>query len=68
MKTLLKSNKWCHYMKYKVTVPFSGYVRGYQTYLVEAESEQEALDDYWSGELIEDEIVRDDREISEPYI
>lgn len=55
-------------MKYKVTVPFAGYVRGYQTYLVEAESEQEALNDYWSGELIEDEIVRDDRERDEPYI
>lgn len=54
--------------KFEVTVPYSGYIRGYRTYLVEAETEEEALKDYWSGELINDNVVRDDTTSDEPYI
>jgi len=46
--------------KYEVDVDWAGYSRGYSTYIVEAESEEEAMNSYYLGEKIEHETVRDD--------
>lgn len=46
--------------RYKVTRDFSGYVRGYETREVEADSEEEAKDSFYSGVLVYEEITRDD--------
>lgn len=48
--------------KYKVAVNWSGYSRGYSVYEIEAESEEEAIENCWDGERIEHEVVRDDTE------
>lgn len=50
--------------KFLVTRDWSGYSRGYTTYEVEAESAEEARDNYYSGEQVEHEVVRDDTETS----
>ena len=47
--------------KYLVEGDFSGYVRGYRTYVVEAETEEEARKYFWKGDE-ESEIIRDDTE------
>ena len=48
---------------YKITVPYSGFSRGYVTYLVEAESEAEAVENVmYSGQEIMENVVRDDRD------
>ena len=48
---------------YKITVPYSGYSRGYVTYLVEAESEAEAVENVmYSGQELYDSVTRDDRD------
>lgn len=47
---------------YRVQVPYSGYSRGYVTYEVEAESEEEAVKDAGYGREVFDNIVRDDRD------
>ena len=47
--------------KYLVEGDFSGYVRGYRTYVVEAETEEEARKAFWKGNE-ESEIIRDDTE------
>tara|TARA_R110002074_G_scaffold42653_2_gene112010 strand:- start:602 stop:787 length:186 start_codon:yes stop_codon:yes gene_type:complete len=47
---------------YKIKVPYSGYSRGYVTYLVEAESEAEAVENVmYSGRELHDSVTRDDR-------
>ena len=48
---------------YKITVPYSGYSRGYVIYLVEAESEAEAVENVmYSGQELYDSVTRDDRD------
>ena len=47
--------------KYLVEGDFSGYVRGCRTYVVEAESEEQARKYFWKGDE-ESEIIRDDTE------
>ena len=47
---------------YRVEVEVSGYCRGYQVWLIEADSEEEAKDSFWAGEFISEEIILDDRE------
>jgi hypothetical protein len=56
-------------MLYNVKVPFSGYSRGYTTYVVEATCKEEALKRFEEGdhETEYDEIVRDDREHEDDY-
>lgn len=54
-----------------VSVPFSGYSRGDTTYRVNAETEEEAIKNVkWSGEEVETNTVRDDRdhEFEDAYI
>ena len=46
--------------KYRVELEWSGYSRGYAIYEVEAESEEAAMEDHWSGVEVERETVRDD--------
>ena len=49
--------------KFKVKVEWSGYSRGFSEYLVEADSQQEALEIYDEvGELVNTQTVRDDTE------
>jgi len=47
--------------KYLVEGDFSGYVRGYRSYVIEAESEEEARKYFWKGDE-DSEIIRDDTE------
>lgn len=48
---------------YIVNVDWSGYSRGVTTYSVEADSEEEARDNYYLyGEEISHEVIRDDTE------
>lgn len=48
---------------YKIAVPYSGYSRGYVIYLVEAESEAEAVENVmYSGQELYDSVTRDDRD------
>jgi len=49
-------------MKYKVEYKWSGYSRGYATVIVEAESEDEARGNWWWGEEVDREVIRDDTE------
>ncbi len=49
-------------MKYKVEVEWSGYSRGVATYLINAESEDEARECYYEGERVKHQVVRDDTE------
>jgi hypothetical protein len=50
-------------MKYEVIVDWSGYSRGYTTYVVEADNKQDAKDKVSDGEVSGTRhIVRDDTE------
>ena len=53
---------------FKVRVEWSGYSRGYSVYEVEADSKEEALENYYEGNQIEREVVRDDTEAQEKNI
>lgn len=48
--------------KYKVQVPFCGYVRGYKEFIVEADSAKEAIEEARDWNFIDEDthIVRDD--------
>lgn len=48
--------------KYLVSVDVSGYCRGYEVWEVEADSEEDAKEFYYTGNNIESEIIRDDRD------
>lgn len=48
--------------KFSVSLEVAGYCRGYKVFEVEAKTAEEAKENYWSGELIDEEIIRDDRE------
>lgn len=48
--------------KYQVTVTWSGYSRGIAIYLVEADNEDDARENYWSGEKTYNDVIRDDTE------
>ena len=49
--------------KYLVDVEWSGYSRGVSTYSVEADTAEEAEENYsWHGDLINREVVRSDIE------
>jgi hypothetical protein len=48
--------------KYQVTVDWSGYSRGTSVWIVEAESEDDAKEDWCCGEEIERYTKRDDTE------
>ena len=50
---------------YDVETEWSGYSRGYSVHRVEAESEQEAKENWWDGKRIAHETVRDDTEMQE---
>jgi len=52
-------------MKYLVKFALGGPCRGYQTWEVEADSEDDAKEMFYEGTCIEDVIVRDDRERDE---
>jgi len=52
--------------KYEVQVEWAGYSRGEATYIVEAESEEEARKRYYQGKETERFTVRDDTD-EEPY-
>ena len=45
---------------YRVIREFGGYVRGWETRMVEAESEEEDIDHFWDGQEMDKSIVRDD--------
>lgn len=47
---------------YNVTIPSWGYVRGQETWKVEAESPEHAIEEWYTGVLIDNQISRDDRE------
>ena len=48
--------------KYRVDIEWSGYSRGVSSYEVEAESAEEAGDNYYEGECTSEITVRDDRD------
>jgi hypothetical protein len=48
--------------KYQVTVDWSGYSRGCSIWEVEAESEDDARENWYCGEEIERDTIRDDTE------
>jgi len=48
--------------KFNVEVEWSGYSRGTALWEVEAESEEDARENYYEGKRIQREIVRDDTE------
>ena len=48
--------------KYSVEVEWAGYSRGSSTYVVEAGSEDEAKERWFTGQETERETVRDDTE------
>jgi hypothetical protein len=50
---------------YDVEVEWSGYSRGCSTYRVKAESAEAAKENWWYGERIVHEVVRDDTEVQE---
>lgn len=54
--------------KFKVQVEWSGYSRGYTVYEVEADSEEAALENYYEGNQLEHNVVRDDTEAQEKNI
>ena len=47
---------------YEVHVDWSGYSRGFSTDIVEADSEEDAIERFWDGYEDHEETVRDDRE------
>ena len=47
---------------YDVTVNWSGYSRGFSTYRVQADSEDEAKELWYEGEEVQRTTVRDDTE------
>jgi len=47
---------------YRVTVEWSGYSRGTATYLVDAETEQDARENYREYDSVTKQTVRDDTE------
>ena len=49
-------------MKFKVDIIWSGYCRGVSGYLVEAENEEEAVENWYDGEELYHETHRDDTE------
>lgn len=46
--------------KFRAEVDYQGYVRGCKTYEVEADSLEQAIDMYEYGELVENNVIRDD--------
>ncbi len=54
--------------KFTVQVEWSGYSRGYTVYEVEAFSEEDAKENYYEGNEISREVVRDDTERNEVNI
>lgn len=48
--------------RFEVTTEWSGYSRGRSTYIVEAESEEDARDIYWEDDPVKRNVVRDDTE------
>jgi len=50
--------------KYQITLPFCGYLRGFDTYEVEAASREDAVDMVEEGDIesTDRQVVRDDRE------
>ncbi len=48
--------------KFQVTRTAFGYVRGTQTFEVEAHNPKEAVALWWEGTLTDEVIIRDDRE------
>lgn len=48
--------------KFEIKTEWYGYSRGLSTYVVEAESEQEARDNWYGGERTKHVVVRDDTE------
>lgn len=48
--------------KYSVEVEYAGYSRGRQTYLVDADSADEAMSTYWNGQEVDTNEVRNDWE------
>ena len=48
--------------KWTVEVQWSGYSRGISTYIVEAETEEDAKENWWDGERVAHKVVRDDTE------
>ncbi len=55
-------------MKYKVKIGWAGYSRGSSVYEVEADSEEEAIENWWIGEKISNVVVRDDTEVDDGNI
>lgn len=49
-------------MKFEIEMNWSGYSRGVSTWVVEAESEEEARENWCCGEEIDRCVVRDDTE------
>jgi hypothetical protein len=54
--------------EYKVVRNYSGYVRGSVTYTVLAKSEEEALRNWYGGEEVSNDIIRDDTETTDVWI
>lgn len=54
--------------EYTVIKEYSGYVRGYTTYTVLAQSEEEALENWYSGIEVDNNIVRDDTNTTDIWI
>ena len=48
--------------KYKVNITWSGYSRGESTYIIKADSEDEARELYYEGDRVTHSVVRDDTE------
>ena len=51
-------------MEYTVRVPYQGYCRGQFVHKVEAESEQEAIENADYSNFVEDDVTRDDRDFN----
>lgn len=50
---------------YNVKVEWSGYSRGVAEYCVEAESEEDAEENWMCGELVNSTTIRDDTEVQD---
>ena len=48
--------------KFKIDLNWSGYSRGTSTYIVDAESSEEAKEMWYEGERVAHDVVRDDTE------
>lgn len=46
--------------KFNVEVSYAGYSRGYQNFLVEAESAEEAMQNFWRGQETDTNEMRND--------